>query len=78
MKVYNQIVEWKLMMLLERVFYKKKDRLLDCVVLWKLREIDVLQMEWKGYCIWLRVFWSVGIGRRKFRGSVEEIEVKCV
>lgn len=61
----------------ERASYKKKDRPLDCVVSWKLRETDVPQMEWKGHCIWPRAFWSAGIGRRKFRGSAEEIEAKC-
>lgn len=63
------------MALLERT-YKKEEKPLDCGV-----------METKGDrcskegverpCVWPRAFWGAGVGRRKFRGSTEEMEAKC-
>lgn len=44
---------------------------------WKLRETDVPKMEWKGLVFVPVPFWRAGGGRRKFRGSAEEIAAKC-
>lgn len=44
---------------------------------WKLRETDVPKKVWKGLVFGPEPSGGTGVGRRKFRGSAEEMEAKC-